>query len=83
VSSERLAVTLPKWGMNMVEATVEKWLKAVGETVAEGEAIAEIATDKVDAELESPCGGTLAEIVVEAGRDAEVGDVLAYIEVAS
>lgn len=83
MSSERLAVTLPKWGMNMVEATVEKWLKTVGDTVSEGEAIAEIATDKVDAELESPGGGTLAEIVVEAGRDAEVGDVLAYIEVES
>jgi pyruvate dehydrogenase E2 component (dihydrolipoamide acetyltransferase) len=78
-----MAVTLPKWGMNMVEATVETWLKAVGEGVAEGEALAEIATDKVDAELESPFAGTLVEIVVGAGEDAEVGDVLAYIEVGS
>jgi pyruvate/2-oxoglutarate dehydrogenase complex dihydrolipoamide acyltransferase (E2) component len=79
--SERMAVTLPKWGMNMVEATVEKWLKGVGDAVADGEALAEIATDKVDAELESPYAGTLVEIVVGAGADAEVGDVLAYIEV--
>jgi 2-oxoglutarate dehydrogenase E2 component (dihydrolipoamide succinyltransferase) len=78
-----MAVTLPKWGMNMVEATVEKWLKGVGDTVSVGEELAEIATDKVDAELESPWAGTLAEIVVGAGEDAEVGDVLAYIEVGS
>jgi pyruvate/2-oxoglutarate dehydrogenase complex dihydrolipoamide acyltransferase (E2) component len=79
--SGRMAVTLPKWGMNMVEATVEQWLKAVGDVVAEGEELAEIATDKVDAGLESPYAGTLVEIVVKAGEDAEVGDVLAYIEV--
>ena len=77
----REAITLPKWGMNMVEATVETWLKAVGDVVTEGEPLAEIATDKVDAELESPCAGTIVEIVVDAGQDAEVGDVLAYIEV--
>jgi pyruvate dehydrogenase E2 component (dihydrolipoamide acetyltransferase) len=81
--SERMAVTLPKWGMNMVEATVEKWLKSIGDSVSEGEELAEIATDKVDAELESPYAGTLVEIVVNAGEDAEVGDVLAYIEVGS
>jgi 2-oxoglutarate dehydrogenase E2 component (dihydrolipoamide succinyltransferase) len=81
--SERMAVTLPKWGMNMVEATVAKWLKGVGDTVAEGEELAEIATDKVDADLESPYAGTLVEIVVGDGEDAEVGDVLAYIEVGS
>jgi 2-oxoglutarate dehydrogenase E2 component (dihydrolipoamide succinyltransferase) len=69
--------------MNMVEATVERWLKDVGDTVAEGDELAEIATDKVDAELESPYAGTLVEIVVQAGEDAEVGDVLAYIEVGS
>jgi pyruvate dehydrogenase E2 component (dihydrolipoamide acetyltransferase) len=81
--SERMAVTLPKWGMNMVEATVETWLKGVGDTVLEGEQLAEIATDKVDAELESPYSGTLVEIVVGPGEDAQVGAVLAYIEVGS
>ena len=67
----------------MVEATVSAWLKEVGDTVVEGEEIAEIATDKVDSALESPFTGTLAEIVVQAGEDAEVGDTLAYIEVAA
>jgi pyruvate/2-oxoglutarate dehydrogenase complex dihydrolipoamide acyltransferase (E2) component len=81
MSPNRVPVTLPKWGMNMVEATVNEWLKQVGETVAEGEELAEVGTDKVDSTLESPVSGTLVEIVVAAGDDAEVGDVLAYIEV--
>jgi pyruvate dehydrogenase E2 component (dihydrolipoamide acetyltransferase) len=78
--SERIAVVLPKWGQNMVEATVAEWLKAEGDTVAQGEEIAEIATDKLDSALEAPAAGTLVEIVVKDGEDAEVGDTLAYIE---
>ncbi|HET7119711.1 MAG TPA: lipoyl domain-containing protein [Solirubrobacterales bacterium] len=82
MSSNRTPVILPKWGQNMVEATVAEWHKQVGDSVAEGEEIAEISTDKLDSALEAPATGTLAEIVVAAGEDAEVGDVLAYIEVA-
>lgn len=77
----RQPVTLPKWGQNMVEGTVAEWLKQVGDAVAEGEDLAEIETDKVDSVLESPHAGTLVEVVVAAGQDAAVGEVLAYIEV--
>lgn len=80
MNSNRVPVILPKWGQNMVEATVAEWLKQEGDSVAEGEEIAEIATDKLDSALEAPAAGTLAEIVVKNGEDAEVGDVLAYIE---
>jgi pyruvate/2-oxoglutarate dehydrogenase complex dihydrolipoamide acyltransferase (E2) component len=82
MNSNRTPVILPKWGQNMVEATVAEWHKQVGDSVSEGEEIAEISTDKLDSALEAPVAGTLAEIVVAAGEDAEVGDVLAYIEVA-
>jgi 2-oxoglutarate dehydrogenase E2 component (dihydrolipoamide succinyltransferase) len=82
MNSNRQPVILPKWGQNMVEATVAEWLKKVGDQVSEGEGIAEIATDKLDSTLEAPHTGTLVEIVVGDGEDAEVGDVLAYIEVA-
>lgn len=83
MSDNRVPVILPKWGQNMVEATVSEWLKGVGDTVAEGEEIAAIATDKLDSALEAPAAGTLVEIVVGDGADAEVGDVLAYIEPAA
>jgi pyruvate/2-oxoglutarate dehydrogenase complex dihydrolipoamide acyltransferase (E2) component len=81
MNAKREPVILPKWGQNMVEATVAEWLKREGDSVSAGEEIAAIATDKLDSELEAPHSGTLVEIVVKDGEDAEVGDVLAYIEV--
>ena len=73
-------VTLPKWGMTMQEATVSEWLVAVGDEVTEGQAIVRIESDKVEADVESPGAGRIAEIVVQEGEDAEVGSVIARIE---
>jgi pyruvate/2-oxoglutarate dehydrogenase complex dihydrolipoamide acyltransferase (E2) component len=73
-------VTLPKWGMTMQEATVAEWLVAVGDAVTEGQPLVRIESDKVEAEVESPGTGTLSEIVVPDGEDAEVGAVIARIE---
>jgi 2-oxoglutarate dehydrogenase E2 component (dihydrolipoamide succinyltransferase) len=72
-------VTLPKWGMTMQEATITEWLVAVGDTVAEGQPIVRIESDKVETDVESPGSGTLSEIVVAEGDDAEVGSVIARI----
>ncbi len=72
-------VTLPKWGMTMQEATVAEWLVAVGDTVTEGQPIVRVESDKVEAEVESPGAGTISEIVVPDGEDAEVGAVIARI----
>lgn len=82
MTGARVPVILPKWGMNMSEATVSRWLRDVGDDLAQGDELAEISTDKVDSVLESPDTGTLAEIVVPEGQDAQVGEVLAYIEIA-
>lgn len=73
-------VLLPKWGMTMQEATVAEWLVAVGDAVTEGQPIVRVETDKVDAEVEAPAAGTIGEILVDAGQDAEVGTVIARIE---
>ena len=73
-------VTLPKWGMTMQEATVAEWLVAVGDEVTEGQPIVRIESDKVEADVESPGTGTISEIVVAEGEDAEVGSVIARIE---
>ncbi len=72
-------VTLPKWGMTMQEATITEWLVAVGDTVAEGQPIVRIESDTVETDVESPGSGTLSEIVVAEGDDAEVGAVIARI----
>lgn len=64
-------VVMPAMGESVTEGTVTRWLKAVGDAVAEDEALVEISTDKVDAEVPSPVAGTLLQIL--AGEDATVG----------
>jgi len=78
--AEPVPVVLPKWGMNMVEATLVEWKKAVGDRIMEGDAIASIETDKVEADIVAPTTGTLIEIVVAPDQDAKVGDTLALIQ---
>jgi pyruvate/2-oxoglutarate dehydrogenase complex dihydrolipoamide acyltransferase (E2) component len=66
--------------MNMVEATVVEWKKAVGDRVVEGEPVAAIQTDKVEAEVVAPSSGTLIEILVPPDVDAKVGQTLGRIQ---
>jgi pyruvate/2-oxoglutarate dehydrogenase complex dihydrolipoamide acyltransferase (E2) component len=74
-------VLLPQWGMGMSEGTITAWLKAVGDTIAEDEPLAEVEAEKVEETLESPATGTIVEIVVPAGDTVEVRTVVARIEV--
>jgi pyruvate dehydrogenase E2 component (dihydrolipoamide acetyltransferase) len=76
----RIEVPMPQMGESIAEGTVSKWLKQVGDDVGRDEALLEISTDKVDAEIPSPAAGTLAEIVVNEGQTVEVGTVVAIIE---
>lgn len=61
-------------------ATVQSWLKNVGDCVDAGELIVEVDTDKVTEELASPVTGTLAEIVAHEGDEVKVNALLAIIE---
>ncbi len=72
-------VIMPQMGESITEGTVSKWLKQVGDDVAKDEALLEISTDKVDAEVPSPAGGKLLAINVQEGETVEVGSVLALI----
>ncbi|WP_326697131.1 2-oxoglutarate dehydrogenase, E2 component, dihydrolipoamide succinyltransferase [Streptomyces sp. NBC_01754] len=72
-------VTLPALGESVTEGTVTRWLKEVGEEVAEDEPLLEVSTDKVDTEIPSPVAGVLLEIVVGEDETAEVGAKLAVI----
>ena len=72
-------VVMRQMGESITEGTVSKWLKQVGDTIEKDEAILEISTDKVDAEVPSPGAGTLLEIRHQEGDTVEVGTILAVI----
>ena len=68
-------------GESVTEGTVAKWLKQPGDPVREGEALVEVTTDKVDAEVPAPATGKLVKILADAGQTISVGAPLAEIEV--
>jgi pyruvate dehydrogenase E2 component (dihydrolipoamide acetyltransferase) len=76
----RIEVPMPQMGESIAEGTVSRWLKSLGDTVERDEPILEISTDKVDAEIPAPSGGTLVAIEVKEGETVEVGTVVAYID---
>ena len=70
---------MPKMGESISEATIISWLKNVGAFVEAEETILEVATDKVDSEVQSPCSGVITEIRFQKGDVVAVGEVLALI----
>ncbi|MGA9269522.1 MAG: pyruvate dehydrogenase complex dihydrolipoamide acetyltransferase [Lutimonas sp.] len=72
-------ITMPRLSDTMTEGTVAKWLKKIGDSVEEGDILAEIETDKATMEFESFHQGTLLYIGVDEGKTAEVDAVLAVI----
>ena len=78
-SANSTEVVMPQMGESITEGTVSKWLKAVGDKIEKDEPLLEISTDKVDAEVPSPVGGTLLAINVKEGETVEVGSVLALV----
>ena len=72
-------VIMPQMGESIVEGTITKWLKKVGDAVEKDEPLFEISTDKVDAEIPSPEAGVLTEIRIGEGATVEVNTVVAMI----
>ena len=72
-------ITMPRLSDTMTEGKVSKWHKKVGDTVKEGDILAEIETDKAVQDFESEINGTLLYIGVEEGAQAPVDSVLAVI----
>jgi len=70
---------MPQLGESVVEGTVGKWLKQVGDHVAQYEPIIEVITDKVTTEIPSPGEGTLLEILVPEGTTVNAGTVIGVI----
>lgn len=72
-------IVVPRWGLTMEEAVLERWLKDVGDHVEAGEPLLELSTDKVENEVGSPTTGTLTRIDVTAGTDVTPGQVIGEI----
>jgi 2-oxoisovalerate dehydrogenase E2 component (dihydrolipoyl transacylase) len=75
-------VTMPQLGESVAEGTIGKWLKQPGDKVAKYEALVEVITDKVNAEVPSPFEGTLKEILVQEGETVPNNAEIAVIETA-
>ena len=78
-SGEVVNIEMPKMGESVMEGTIIKWHKKVGDKVSKDETIFEISTDKVDTEIPSPVDGTLSEILIGEQETVSVGTLVAKI----
>ncbi len=72
-------IVMPQLGESVVEGTVGKWMKQIGDEVKLYEPIIEVITDKVTTEIPSPASGTLLEILVGEGTTVNAGTVVGVI----
>ena len=73
-------IVVPEVGESIVDARVAKWLRKEGDTVAVGDPLVELETDKIDLEVSAPQGGVLQRIDRKDGEDVKVGEVLGVID---
>ncbi|TCP70704.1 dihydrolipoamide acetyltransferase family protein [Baia soyae] len=69
-------IKMPQLGESVTEGTIAKWLKKPGDPVAKYEAICEVSTDKVNAEVPATFEGTMVEIVAGEGETVAVGEII-------
>lgn len=72
-------LVMPKMGESIMEATILKWNKQVGDQVKQDETVLEIATDKVDSEVPSTAEGIITEILFQVNDVVPIGTVIARI----
>jgi len=72
-------VVMPQMGESIFEGTITKWLKKIGDRIEKDEALFEISTDKVDAEIPAPAAGVLTKIRVHEGATVTINTVVATI----
>ena len=76
-------ITVPTLGESVTTATVARWIKQPGESVAADEPLVELETDKVTVEVNAPSAGVLVAISVPEGSEVEVGALLGIIDAAA
>jgi len=75
-------VVMPQMGESIVEGTLTKWLKKVGDQVQRDEPLFEISTDKVDSEIPAPAAGVLTEVLAAEGSTVAINTVVARLGLA-
>lgn len=74
---------MPKLGESVTEGTISTWLIEEGDVVNKYDPIAEVMTDKVNAEIPSSFSGTINELVAKEGDVIKVGELICYVETAN
>jgi pyruvate dehydrogenase E2 component (dihydrolipoamide acetyltransferase) len=72
-------ITMPKLGLTMETGTIARWLKASGESIAEGDPVVEVASDKINFQVDSPASGTMATLLGQEGEEFACGAVIGTI----
>ncbi len=72
-------MVMPKMGESIMEGTILRWLKNVGDKIEQDESVLEVATDKVDTEVPATASGILKEILAQNGEVIPVGKPIAII----
>ncbi|CAM3798538.1 dihydrolipoamide acetyltransferase family protein [Mesobacillus zeae] len=73
-------ITMPQLGESVTEGTISKWLVSPGDKVNKYDPLAEVMTDKVNAEVPSSFSGTIKELIANEGNTLAVGEVILTIE---
>ena len=73
-------INMPQLGESVTEGTISSWLVSEGDKVNKYDPIAEVMTDKVNAEVPSSFTGTINELVAQEGDTIAVGDLMCYID---
>ncbi len=81
--SRIIAVTMPKWGIEMTEGTVNGWTAAVGQSVGKGEPLLDVETEKIVNTVEAPGSGLLRRQLAQAGDVRPVGALIGVLADAS
>ena len=76
----KFEIIMPKLGESIIEATITRWVKNIGDTLEEDDSIVEIATDKVDSEIPSPVEGKLISLLFNEGDIVAVGTIIAIVD---
>ena len=75
-----MTVTMPQLGESVTEGTIARWLKQPGDAIAKYKSIAEVITDKVNAEIPAPADGVMSELIAPEGTVVPVGQPICSID---